>query len=51
MLSSALTLLSKGSFGIILLDLSLPDGKGLDTVSTHACCCAECTHCGDERFG
>jgi len=37
MLSSALTLLSKGSFGIILLDLSLPDGKGLDTViRTHA---------------
>ncbi len=36
-LSSALTLLSKGSFGIILLDLSLPDGKGLDTVvRTHA---------------
>ncbi|MGC2062105.1 MAG: response regulator, partial [Thermodesulfovibrionales bacterium] len=31
-LSSALTLLSKGSFGIILLDLSLPDGRGLDTV-------------------
>ena len=37
MLSSALTLLSKGSFGIILLDLSLPDGDGLDTVlRTHA---------------
>ncbi len=37
MLSSALTLLSKRSFGIILLDLSLPDGNGLDTVvSTHA---------------
>lgn len=37
MLSSALTLLSKGSFGIILLDLSLPDNKGLDTVvRTHA---------------
>ena len=37
MLSSALTLLSKGSFGIILLDLSLPDSKGLDTVvRTHA---------------
>ena len=36
-LSSALTLLSKGSFGIILLDLSLPDGKGLDAVvRTHA---------------
>ena len=36
-LSSALTLLSKESFGIILLDLSLPDGKGLDTVvRTHA---------------
>ena len=36
-LSRALTLLSKGSFGIILLDLSLPDGKGLDTVvRTHA---------------
>ena len=36
-LSRALTLLSKGSFGIILLDLSLPDGKGLDTVTrTHA---------------
>ena len=32
MLSSALTLLSKGSFGIILLDLSLPDSNGLDTV-------------------
>jgi formate hydrogenlyase transcriptional activator len=32
MLSSALTLLSKRSFGIILLDLSLPDGKELDTV-------------------
>ncbi|MGO9378694.1 MAG: sigma 54-interacting transcriptional regulator [Dissulfurispiraceae bacterium] len=31
-LSSALTLLCKGSFRIILLDLSLPDGKGLDTV-------------------
>jgi len=37
MLSSALTLLSKESFGIILLDLSLPDGNGLDTVvRTHA---------------
>src|SRR4030042_4948385 len=37
MLSNALTLLSKGSFGIILLDLSLPDSKGLDTVvRTHA---------------
>jgi len=37
MLSSALTLLRKGSFGIILLDLSLPDGKGLETViRTHA---------------
>ena len=37
MLSSALTLLGKGSFGIILLDLSLPDAKGLDTVTrTHA---------------
>ena len=36
-LSSALTLLNKRSFGIILLDLSLPDGKGLDTVvRTHA---------------
>ncbi len=36
-LSRALTLLSKGSFGIILLDLSLPDGKELDTVTrTHA---------------
>lgn len=36
-LSSALTLLSKGGFGIILLDLSLPDGKGLDPViRTHA---------------
>jgi DNA-binding NtrC family response regulator len=33
MLSSAMTLLSKGSFGIILLDLSLPDGEGLDTVA------------------
>jgi formate hydrogenlyase transcriptional activator len=32
MLGSALTLLSKENFGIILLDLSLPDGKGLDTV-------------------
>jgi len=33
MLGSALTLLSKvRSFGIILLDLSLPDGEGLDTV-------------------
>ena len=31
-LSSALTLLNKGRFGIILLDLSLSDGKGLDTV-------------------
>ncbi len=37
MLSNALALLSKESFGIILLDLSLPDGKGLDTViRTHA---------------
>jgi DNA-binding NtrC family response regulator len=37
MLSSALTLLGKESFGVILLDLSLPDGKGLDTVvRTHA---------------
>jgi formate hydrogenlyase transcriptional activator len=37
MLSSALALLSKESFEIILLDLSLPDGKGLDTVvRTHA---------------
>jgi len=37
MLSSALTLLRKESFGIILLDLSLPDSKGLDTVvRTHA---------------
>jgi formate hydrogenlyase transcriptional activator len=37
MLSSALTLLSKRSFGIILLDLSLPDSKGLETVlRTHA---------------
>ena len=37
MLSSALTLLSKESFGIILLDLSLPDSKGLETfVRTHA---------------
>jgi DNA-binding NtrC family response regulator len=36
-LSSALALLGKGNFGIILLDLSLPDGKGLDTVArTHA---------------
>ena len=36
-LGSALTLLSEGSFGVILLDLSLPDGKGLDTViRTHA---------------
>ena len=36
-LSSALTLLGKGNFGIILLDLSLPDAKGLDTVTrTHA---------------
>ena len=36
-LSRALTLLSEGNFGIILLDLSLPDGKGLDTVvRTHA---------------
>ena len=32
MLSSALTLLSKESFGIILLDLSLPDVEGVDTV-------------------
>ncbi|MFI5295949.1 MAG: sigma-54-dependent transcriptional regulator [Thermodesulfovibrionales bacterium] len=31
MLSSALKLLSKSSFGVILLDLSLPDGQGLDT--------------------
>ena len=31
-LSSALTSLSKENFGIILLDLSLPDGRGLDTV-------------------
>jgi len=31
-LSSALISLSKGSFGIILLDLSLPDGKEIDTV-------------------
>jgi formate hydrogenlyase transcriptional activator len=37
MLSSALTLLNKESFGIILLDLSLPDVKGVDTViRTHA---------------
>ena len=37
MLSSALTLLNKESFEIILLDLSLPDVKGLDTViRTHA---------------
>jgi formate hydrogenlyase transcriptional activator len=37
MLSRALTLLGKKSFGIILLDLSLPDCKGLDTVlRTHA---------------
>jgi formate hydrogenlyase transcriptional activator len=37
MLSNALALLSKESFGIILLDLSLPDGNGLDTVvRTHA---------------
>jgi DNA-binding NtrC family response regulator len=37
MLSSALTLLGKESFGIILLDLSLPDGEGLNTVvRTHA---------------
>ena len=37
MLSSALALLSKENFGIILLDLSLPDGKGLETfVRTHA---------------
>jgi formate hydrogenlyase transcriptional activator len=36
-LSSALTLLRKERFGIILLDLSLPDAKGLDTVvRTHA---------------
>lgn len=36
-LSSALTLLGKRSFGVILLDLSLPDGKGIDTVvRTHA---------------
>ena len=36
-LSSALALLSNKSFGIILLDLSLPDGKGLETVvRTHA---------------
>jgi DNA-binding NtrC family response regulator len=32
LLSSALTLLGKESFGIILLDLSLPDSRGLDTV-------------------
>ena len=32
MLGSALALLSKENFGIILLDLSLPDGKGLETV-------------------
>ncbi len=31
MLSSALKLLSESSFGVILLDLSLPDGRGLDT--------------------
>jgi DNA-binding NtrC family response regulator len=31
-LTSALTLLGEKSFEIILLDLSLPDGKGLDTV-------------------
>jgi formate hydrogenlyase transcriptional activator len=37
LLSSALTLLGKESFGIILLDLSLPDSRGLDTViRTHA---------------
>ena len=37
LLSSAITLLGTKSFGIILLDLSLPDGKGLDTVvRTHA---------------
>jgi formate hydrogenlyase transcriptional activator len=37
MLNSALTLLGKESFEIILLDLSLPDCKGLDTVvRTHA---------------
>jgi DNA-binding NtrC family response regulator len=36
-LNNALKLLSKESFGIILLDLSLPDGTGLDTVvRTHA---------------
>jgi response regulator RpfG family c-di-GMP phosphodiesterase len=36
-LSSALTFLCKRSFDIILLDLSLPDGEGLDTVvRTHA---------------
>lgn len=36
-LNRAITLLSKESFDIILLDLSLPDGKGLDTVvRTHA---------------
>lgn len=35
-LSAALDLLDKGSFDIILLDLSLPDGYGLDTViQTH----------------
>lgn len=35
-LSTALDLLDKGSFDIILLDLSLPDGYGLDTViQTH----------------
>jgi formate hydrogenlyase transcriptional activator len=32
MLSSALTMLGQGSFGIVLLDLSLPDSNGLDTV-------------------
>jgi formate hydrogenlyase transcriptional activator len=35
-LSRALTLLSERSFGIILLDLSLPDAKGLEAVTrTH----------------
>jgi DNA-binding NtrC family response regulator len=32
MLGSALTLLGKASFGIILLDLSLPDSSGIPTV-------------------
>ena len=36
-LSSSLALLSKGGFEVILLDLSLPDGRGLDTVvRTHS---------------